>query len=135
VAHEINTPIQYVSDNTKFLEESFRSLDHVLRGYEAMLQKAETSGVLEETVREMRQAADEADLQYLHAEIPRAIQQTGEGVERVATIVRAMKEFSHPGGVEMKAIDINHAIESTLTVSRNEWKYVAETETSPAAAP
>jgi PAS domain S-box-containing protein len=129
VAHEINTPVQYVADNTRFLDESFRNLDRVLRSFESLAQAAETSGVLVNQVQEARQAAQEADLGYLHEEIPRAIQQSGEGVERVATIVRAMKEFSHPGTAEMKAIDLNHAIESTLTVSRNEWKYVAEAVT------
>ena len=129
VAHEINTPIQYVSDNTRFLDESFRNLDRVLRSYETLAAAAETSGVLPDEVQQVRQTEDDADLEYLHGEIPRAIQQSGEGVERVATIVRAMKEFSHPGSAEMKAIDLNHAIESTLTVSRNEWKYVADAVT------
>jgi len=129
VAHEINTPIQYVSDNTRFLDESFRNLDRVLRSYETLAAAAETSGLLPEQVRQVRQAEDDADLEYLHGEIPRAIQQSGEGVERVATIVRAMKEFSHPGSAEMKAIDLNHAIESTLTITRNEWKYVADAVT------
>ena len=129
VAHEINTPIQYLADNTRFLDESFRNLDRVLRSYETLMRTAETSGVLPEEVNRVHEAAQEADLAYLHDEIPRAIQQSGEGVERVATIVRAMKEFSHPGSAEMKAIDINHAIESTLTVSRNEWKYVADAVT------
>jgi PAS domain S-box-containing protein len=129
VAHEINTPIQYVSDNTRFLDESFRNLDRVLRSYETLATAAETSGLLPEQVQLVRQTENDADLEYLHEEIPRAIQQSGEGVERVATIVRAMKEFSHPGSAEMKAIDLNHAIESTLTVSRNEWKYVADAVT------
>jgi len=129
VAHEINTPIQYLADNTRFLDESFRNLDRVLRSYETLMRVAETSGALPEEVHRVREAAEEADLAYLHDEIPRAIQQSGEGVERVATIVRAMKEFSHPGSAEMKPIDINHAIESTLTVSRNEWKYVADAVT------
>jgi PAS domain S-box-containing protein len=129
VAHEINTPIQYVSDNTRFLDESFRNLDRVLRSYETLAAAAETSGLLADEVHQVRQTEDDADLEYLHGEIPRAIQQSGEGVERVATIVRAMKEFSHPGSAEMKAIDLNHAIESTLTVSRNEWKYVADAVT------
>ena len=129
VAHEINTPIQYLGDNTRFLDESFRNLDRVLRSYETLASAVETSGVLPEEVKQVRAAAEEADLEYLHDEIPRAIQQSGEGVERVATIVRAMKEFSHPGSAEMKAIDLNHSIESTLTVSRNEWKYVAEAVT------
>ena len=77
----------------------------------------------------VRETAEAADLAYLHDEIPRAIQQCGEGVERVATIVRAMKEFSHPGAGHKTSIDINRAIENTLTVARNEWKYVADVET------
>ena len=129
VAHEINTPIQYVSDNTRFLEESFRNLDRVLRHYESLLQAAETARVLPAEIGRVREAAGEADIGYLQEEIPRAIHQSAEGVERVATIVRAMKEFSHPGSAEMKALDLNHAIESTLTVSRNEWKYVADAVT------
>jgi signal transduction histidine kinase len=129
VAHEINTPIQYMGDNTRFLEESFRNLDRVLTSYGTLVDAADSAGLLPEAVQNARQTAEEADLAYLHDEIPRAIQQSGEGVERVATIVKAMKEFSHPGSAEMKAIDLNHAIESTLTISRNEWKYVADTAT------
>jgi signal transduction histidine kinase len=118
-----------MGDNTRFLEESFRNLDRVLISYGTVVEAAENAGVLPEAVQQARRAAEDADLQYLHNEIPRAIQQSGEGVERVATIVKAMKEFSHPGSEEMKAIDLNHAIESTLTISRNEWKYVADTAT------
>ena len=129
VAHEINTPIQYVGDNTRFLEESFQNLDRVLTSYDHLTRAAEGAGVLGDEVRDVRAAAEQADLEYLHDEIPRAIRQSEEGVERVAAIVKAMKEFSHPGSGEMKAIDLNHAIESTLTVSRNEWKYVADAVT------
>ena len=96
VAHEINTPIQYMGDNTRFLEESFRNLHRVLTSYGTVVAAAETAGMLPEAVQNARQAAEEADLEYLQGEIPRAIQQSGEGVERVANIVKAMKEFSHP---------------------------------------
>ncbi|MEJ2078686.1 MAG: ATP-binding protein [Acidobacteriota bacterium] len=68
----------------------------------------------------------EADTDYLASEIPQAIEHTLEGVERVAKIVRAMKNFSHPGSEEKTPIDLNKAIENTLTVSRNEWKYHAD---------
>jgi len=129
VAHEINTPIQYVGDNTRFLEESFRNLEKVLTSYDGLTRAVESAGLLPNEVQQVHEAAEEADLEYLHDEIPRAIRQSGEGVERVATIVKAMKEFSHPGSAEMKAIDLNHAIESTLTVSRSEWKYVADAVT------
>ena len=89
MAHEINTPIQYVGDNTRFLEESFRNLDKVLTSYDQPWPRPwKTSGVLSDEVQQVREAAEEADLEYLHDEIPRAIQQSGEGVERVATIVQ-----------------------------------------------
>ena len=101
----------------------------MLTSYDNLTRAAEGAGILPDEVQQVHAAAEEADLEYLHDEIPRAIRQSGEGVERVATIVKAMKEFSHPGSGEMKAIDLNHAIESTLTVSRNEWKYVADAVT------
>src|ERR1700687_5638600 len=62
VAHEINTPIQYVSDNTRFLAESFRNLDRVLRSYETLARAAETSGLLAEEVQQVRQTENDADL-------------------------------------------------------------------------
>jgi len=68
-------------------------------------------------------------LAYLQEEIPQAIDQSLEGLERIAKIVRSMKEFSHPGMDEKTPIDINQAIETTINVSRNEWKYHADIET------
>jgi signal transduction histidine kinase len=69
-------------------------------------------------------------LEYLLAEIPKAISQSADGIDRVATIVRAMKEFAHPGSAEKAAVNLNKAIESTVTVARNEWKYVADLHTT-----
>ncbi len=66
------------------------------------------------------------DLEFIVAEVPRAIDQSLDGARRVAKIVRAMKEFSHPDSAEKTATDLNKAIESTITVARNEWKYVSE---------
>jgi signal transduction histidine kinase len=80
-------------------------------------------------VQEAAAAADRADIGYLLDEIPKAIQQSTEGVTRVSALVSAMKEFSHPGTKQKIPLDLNHAIESTLTVARNEWKYVADVET------
>jgi len=67
-------------------------------------------------------------MEYLADEVPKAVQQGLEGVGRVASIVSAMKEFSHPGAKEKAHVDLNHAIETTVTIARNEWKYVADTE-------
>jgi PAS domain S-box-containing protein len=128
IAHEINTPTQYVGDNTRFLGDAFKDLHQLLEKHRELL-GALRQGKADQSLIESVQAADEeADLDYLLEEIPKAVAQSLEGVERVTKIVRAMKEFSHPGGEEKTAIDINRAIESTVTVARNEWKYVADME-------
>jgi signal transduction histidine kinase len=69
-----------------------------------------------------------ADLPYLKEEIPHAIDQSLEGVLRVTEIVRAMRDFSHPGSDQKSMVDLNNAIKNTITVARNEWKYVADME-------
>ncbi|MEW5960020.1 MAG: PAS domain S-box protein, partial [Chloroflexota bacterium] len=129
IAHEINTPTQYVGDNTRFLQESFGDLAALLESYDQLLQTIETGQVSPQLINEVKSMAADIDVEYLLEEIPVAIDQSLEGINRVSKIVRAMKEFSHPGVEEKTALDINHAIESTITVARNEWKYIAEVET------
>ncbi len=113
IAHEINTPIQYIGDNGKFLEDAFRSLVKI----------AEARGVA------AREMPDEGVFDYLRSEVPIAIEQLLGGVEQVARIVLAMKEFSHPGSAEKRPVDINRAIENGVLVSKSEWKYLAELTT------
>jgi PAS domain S-box-containing protein len=126
VAHEINTPIQYVSDNTAFLRESFQNLAKVLSEYQDLYRAARDGAVTESLLAGVGAAIEEADVEYVLEEVPKAIQQCSEGLARVSTIVKAMKEFSHPGPSEMRAVDLNHAITSTVEVSRSEWKYIAD---------
>jgi len=129
IAHEINTPIQYVGDNTRFLLESWPSFHALLAIAREMQQEATPGPISPQTLQRLDALAQSTDFEYLLTEIPNAIEQSLEGIQRVTKIVRAMKEFSHPGSGEKKAIDINKAIETTITVARNEWKYVAEVET------
>ena len=129
IAHEINTPIQFVGDNTRFLQDSFGGLGSLLAKYRELRDAAEPGAVRAELVAGVRKLEEEADCEYLLEEIPKALSQTLDGVTRVATIVRAMKEFAHPESKEMAAADINQALQSTLTVARNELKYVSDVET------
>ncbi len=129
IAHEINTPAQYVSDNTRFLQDAFASVDRLLVQFTRLLEAANGDAVSKELLTEIDSAVVDSDIDYLREDIPKAIEQSLEGLDRVAGIVRAMKEFSHPGGDTRQPIDLNRAIESTLTVSRNEWKYVADVVT------
>jgi signal transduction histidine kinase len=129
IAHEINTPAQYIGGNIRFLKDSFQDLQILLEQYEQLLAFAEEHHPSSEMVRQVKEAIERTDASFLLSEIPRAIEQTMEGIERVASLVAAMKEFSHPGTKEKVPLDLNHAIGSTITVTRNEWKYVAEMET------
>jgi signal transduction histidine kinase len=128
IAHEINTPIQFIGDNLRFLKDTFGELQPILA-----VRKCPRAGDLESTRAENSQQGAmttcEDESEYLIREIPKAITQSLEGVERVANIVRSMKEFSHPGGDELQPMDLNRALECTLTVCRNEWKYVADVVT------
>ena len=129
IAHEINTPTQYVGDNTRFLQEAFQDVLHTLNTYAELFEAAKAGDVSADLIRRVQEDIEDTDVEYLCEEIPTAIGHTLEGVDRIAQIVRAMKEFSHPVQVEKTAIDINKSIESTITVARNEWKYVAEMAT------
>lgn len=108
IAHEINTPIQYITDSVNFLGSAFDELLGVVSAHESA-----------------QHVDQSADIEFLRDEVPRAIERTIEGTERVATIVRAMKEFSHPDASEKMAADLNRALQNTLMIARNEYKYVA----------
>jgi two-component system NtrC family sensor kinase len=137
IAHEINTPTQYIGDNTQFVHDSFRSLFPLFATQARLLGAARQGMVPQELVAEMDTAVAAADLEYLVEEIPKAIAQSLEGVHRVSKIVGAMKDFSHPGADEKILIDLNRAIESTITIATNEWRYVCELTTNldPALPP
>ncbi|MEP7306145.1 MAG: ATP-binding protein [Acidobacteriota bacterium] len=116
VAHEINTPVQFVSDSVHFVRDAMRDLALVLQKYR-------------EGAPDVAEAEADADLPYLLENVPKALDRSLEGLGRVAVIVRSMKQFAHPDQVEMTAVDLNQAISSTLIIARNEYKYVAEIET------
>lgn len=129
IAHEINTPIQFVGDNTHFLSDAFRDLLKLLQtGISLATSEAAITGDAS-LGKQFLESVNTADYEFLRQEIPRAIDQTLQGVERIATIVRAMKDFSHPDRREKSTIDVNKALETTLIVARNELKYVAEVKT------
>lgn len=129
VAHEINTPIQYVGDSVQFLKEAFDSFVQLLPHYRQLA--TTQAGEEEQTALavEIKRQEEEMDLDWLLNEVPSSFTRCLDGIERVARIVRAMKEFAHPDQREKKPADLNHAIQSTLTIAHNEYKYVADIET------
>jgi len=129
IAHEINTPMQYTGDNTRFIQESFEDVSAVLGACQELLDNDWEGEALSEQIARMRAVFEKADVAYLLKETPQAIGQSLEGIEQVTRIVRAMKDFSHAGVTEKVAVDINASVESTITICRNEWKYLADVET------
>ncbi|MBN2429383.1 MAG: PAS domain S-box protein [Deltaproteobacteria bacterium] len=130
IAHEINTPIQYVGDNVRFLENAFETFVDLLKKYRRIFSEVLAGKFDNEILEEIKSAEEMADLDYLTEEISDAIPQTLAGLDRVGRIVRSMKDFSHPGTKEKTIVDVNRLVESTVTLSRNEWKYVAHLETN-----
>jgi PAS domain S-box-containing protein len=124
IAHEINTPTQFIGNNVSFIQEVVSELF----GAVSKIKEASEAGPAMVPAAQIKEVLDNVDLAYLLEEVPRAIQESRDGIERIQKIVGAMKEFSHPA-MDKSPVDINRAIGSTITVASNEWKYVAEIKT------
>lgn len=129
IAHEINTPTQYIGDNINFLQDGLAQIGQVVQKCDDLIAQLKMGADVPTLINELEALKKQVRLNYLLSEMPLAVQDALEGVERVTKIVQAMKLFSHPGVEEKTAININQAIESTITVARNEWKYIADVET------
>jgi PAS domain S-box-containing protein len=128
IAHEINTPTQYVGDNLRFLETGFQDLAQLFGRYDRLLAAAKSNTVSAELIEQTEETLESSNFGFLKTEIPKAIRQSLDGVERIARIVGAMKDFSHPGTGQKTLINLNRAIENTLVMAGNELKHVAAVE-------
>ena len=135
VAHEINTPIQYVGDSVQFLRSAYEDLTHVIDDLQQSMQDLPPGPIRETLTAKLSAILEKYDVSFVRTEVPRAFDRTFDGVERVTTIVKAMKEFAHPDDEEQSPADLNHAIETTLLVASNEYKYVARLHTDFAVLP
>ena len=126
IAHEINTPIQYVGDSIRFVKDAFGDIIELLKVEAELVGKCREAGLHPDIVGKIEEISGDADLEFVLEEIPKACLRALEGTDRVAVIVRAMKNFAHPGDGEKSSVDINQALENTILVSKNEWKYVAD---------
>jgi signal transduction histidine kinase len=135
VAHEINTPVQFVSDSVSFVREAMDDLSQIVDKYRELRNATEQGADVAAAAKAAEEAEDDADLDYILENAPVALDRARDGLGRVAAIVRSMKEFAHPDRKEMAQADLNQAIRSTLVIASNEYKYVAEIETSFAEIP
>lgn len=130
VAHEINTPMQYIGDNVRFVSKALGNLDDLLKTLPLVADAAVSDEDVIHARNEISIGFPVRKVRNWIKQIPEALQDSIEGVEAVAKIVNAMKEFSHPGVQERCGVQLNRVLESTITVARNEWKYVADVTTN-----
>jgi signal transduction histidine kinase len=124
----VNTPAQYVTDNVSFLQRAFDKLWRLLDAQSNVIEAVRAGDVTPQVLEPVDAARAAAKLDYLARQVPRAIEQSLAGLGQVSSVVKAMKEFSHPSGAEKQPFDIHDVIESTSIVAKSEWKYVAELE-------
>lgn len=110
IAHEINSPSQFVNDNVMFLKDAVNEL------------LAAVSGEGE--------IPDAKEIEFLRENAPGSVEQALQGMERITTIVKSMKNFAYRDAAsEKRPQNLNQAIEATAVVATNEWKYHAELKT------
>ena len=129
VAHEINTPMQYIGDNIEYLDKKISQLEPVINGLDQLFEASEDQDTLNEALANLNLATSNLSGSKFLGNLTEAISDSRGGVQHVSKIIRAMKEFAHPGHDEKVPVDINHALQSTITVSTSEWKYIADVET------
>src|SRR5579859_407605 len=104
IAHEINTPIQYIGNNLSFIADSIRKIFEQLK---------------------TREGDMDNEMAFLAEELPGAVSESLDGVTQISRIVLSMKEFSHPGSATKTLVNLNRALDTTLTVTANVWKQAA----------
>lgn len=128
IAHEINTPIQFIGDNLRFLSDSFNDVITLLDEYQA-LKLAAVGVVAKDKLENVKNAEDKADLGFIAGEIPQAIKQSIDGIKTVSSMIAAMRDFSHIDERRIAFADLTKALNSTIAILRNEIKYVADVKT------
>ncbi len=126
LAHEINTPIQYINDNTLFLKDTFSDMDLIIEKFLHLFQTLKTGSIDTSMVKQIETALDQLDLDYTRREIPQAIDQAIEGIDRIKKVIQTMKVFSHPGKKNHVLTDVHHCLQNAIMISKNEWKHIAD---------
>ena len=121
IAHEINTPTQYVMNNMWFIKEGIEQLGQAIEAYREVAGRPGSPGG-----EDMRAREEELQVGFYLEELPSAISETLQGLDRISAIVNSVKQFAHPGHDQHQAVDLNELVEKTVTLTRNEWKYVSE---------
>ncbi len=129
IAHELNTPIQFIGDNVTFIGLSLDKIYRSYKNYDALKTECERQNILHSHVELINSYNEGIDLGFLSKEIYAAMQETMDGIKQVRDIVLLMKEFAHPGTGAPEATDINLVINGALTICRSRTKNIVSVDT------
>ncbi len=127
IAHEINTPAQYVGDNLHFLQDSFAPLNRAINCLRQLYTEMRPD-LSPQKASEVENVLEETDLDFFMEEIPSALSQASEGIDHISKIVLSMKKFARPGEEEKVFLDLNQLVQNAVTITKNAWKYDADME-------
>ena len=131
VAHEINNPLGFVNSNSSTLEKYLSSIMSVLGAYEAAIQSLQQEGPdgLDEAVKKINDTKEDVQIDFILEDIPELFSDSREGVDRIIKIVKSLRDFSRIDQMEdFSGYDLNHGLDTTLVVAKNELKYAANIE-------
>jgi PAS domain S-box-containing protein len=129
IAHELNTPIQFIGDNVNFIGLSLDKIYASYQYYDELKRECEAQGLLPAAVEKIETFNQNIELLDLVKEIMSAIRETVDGVRQVRDIALLMKEFSHPGTGAPEPSDINRVVQSAITICRSRHKHVVALDT------
>ncbi|MGE4442146.1 MAG: PAS domain S-box protein [Desulfomicrobium sp.] len=137
IAHEINTPAQYMLNYTSFIKEAVENLAVAFAGHGEFFERWASLEEVSADVAKVFALDSELQVRFYFDELPAAISETVEGLDKISAIVSSVKQFVHPGHVHQMNVDLNRLVADTVNLCRNEWKYVSElvTDLDPGLPP
>ncbi|MEL6965392.1 MAG: ATP-binding protein [Pseudomonadota bacterium] len=129
IAHEINTPVQYIGDNLRYVSDQLDILIELVRRYQSLSELIQSDDILRKRYSEIQEFSVENDVDFLAEEVPAAISQSMMGVETISAIVRSMRSLVHSGTREKVLIDVNESIENAVLMSKGSWKHCLDLQT------
>ncbi|QJB57181.1 PAS domain-containing sensor histidine kinase [Pseudodesulfovibrio sp. zrk46] len=128
IAHEINTPTQYVTSNLQFFEDSFAKYSGMIEKTQKLIlliKNRELGGSESEILEYAEKIIDDQEVEFLKEDLPNALQESESGLKRISEIVQSIKQLAHPGEVKKSFWSLNEIVRDAVTVATNEWKYSA----------
>jgi signal transduction histidine kinase len=122
IAHELNTPIQYIGDNMRFVQQAFTDLTELINTVDQISEQNIKSDKIPEF---LRATLEKVDAPYLMQEVPRALEESLQGTAKISRIVRSMSDYSQTNGGNVIPTDLNQAVQTTLMICQHEWKNIA----------